>query len=428
MSAGEPNMIRITFRRAFDRHGNRLRGQFAAILGEQQLCISSNPFQAAASVLINAGYDPDLPIAGRPAEANFDAMTSTIGEAAKWTIEESGTVSPLFKAGRGCEYSHPPPPVDEFETSSDIDTCTVKITFFPDEAAQSLLTADLTLSQLADRIANQTAASKMELPWLKLAIFGDKRSEKNCLRTNANVVQITGIEVEHDAGEISFDTAIAVMRKARIRSLLYTSPSYVPAIRNAGASWCRCRGTYPPEMRENLSRASMVCSAASSRRKASRCRRRTVTATSITPDHRVEVIDGDFLDLRDDLYAGSIFKDGSRVGDQAANGSSDGGGQQRHRKSRADDDPEPVDRDKIEAALNVISSDCSYEIWLKVAAALHYALGEAGFELFDRWSAKATGNAEDGTPRYTPEKSRERWRGVRTTDGYHYRDDLPSRR
>ena len=38
------------------------------------------------------------------------------------------------------------------------------------------------------------------------------------------------------------------------------------------------------------------------------------------PDHRVEVIDGDFLDLRDDLYAGSIFKDGSRVGDQAAHG------------------------------------------------------------------------------------------------------------
>jgi hypothetical protein len=28
-----------------------------------------------------------------------DTLTSTIGEAAKWTIEKSGTVSPLFKAG-----------------------------------------------------------------------------------------------------------------------------------------------------------------------------------------------------------------------------------------------------------------------------------------------------------------------------------------
>ena len=94
-------MIRITFRRAFDRHGNRLRGRFVAILDDQQLCIlciSSNPFQAAASVLINAGYDPDLPIAGRPAEANFDTLTSTIGEAANWRIEKSSTVLPLFKA------------------------------------------------------------------------------------------------------------------------------------------------------------------------------------------------------------------------------------------------------------------------------------------------------------------------------------------
>ena len=111
------------------------------------------------------------------------------------------------------------------------------------------------------------------------------------------------------------------------------------------------------------------------------------------PDHRVEVVDGDFLDLRDDLYAGSIFKDGSRVGNEAGNAGSNGGDQQQHHRSRADDDPEPVDRDKIEAALEVVSSDCSYAVWLSVAGALHHALGEFGFELFDRWSAKATAKA-----------------------------------
>ena len=101
------------------------------------------------------------------------------------------------------------------------------------------------------------------------------------------------------------------------------------------------------------------------------------------------MIDGQFLDLRDDLYAGSIFKDGSRVGDRA-NANVERRRPQQHR-SRKDDDPEPVDRDKIKAALDVISSDCSYEIWLKIGAALHRALGEAGFEMFDRWSAKAKG-------------------------------------
>jgi hypothetical protein len=85
MSTGNPNMIRITFRRACDRSGNRLRGRFVAIFGEQQVCVSANPFQAAASGLIYAGNA--LALAGRLGEANFDAMSSTIGEAAKWTFE-----------------------------------------------------------------------------------------------------------------------------------------------------------------------------------------------------------------------------------------------------------------------------------------------------------------------------------------------------
>jgi len=102
------------------------------------------------------------------------------------------------------------------------------------------------------------------------------------------------------------------------------------------------------------------------------------------PEHHVEIFDGDFLDLRDDTYAGSIFKDGSRVGDQVA----DGGSRPSRTNSRVNDDPLPVDRDELEAALNVISPNCSYEVWLKIAAALRYALGEAGYERFDRWSAK----------------------------------------
>ena len=141
------------------------------------------------------------------------------------------------------------------------------------------------------------------------------------------------------------------------------------------------------------------------------------------------MIDGKFLDLRDDLYAGSIFKDGSRVGDQGAGHDFNGAGPQ-HR-SHANDDPEPVERSKIEAALDVVSSDCSYKVWLNVAAGLHHELGEHGFELFDRWSAKATGTVvENGKPepRYTPAKSRERWRGARTMHSitiatlFHYAD------
>ena len=295
-------------------------------------------------------------------------------------------------------------PSDEFQTTTDIDTRTVTITFFKDEAAASLYRTVLTLPQLADRIAKQSAASKMELPWLKLAIFGNKRSEKNCLRTNANVVQITGIEAEHDAGEISFDTAIAVMREARVRSLLYTSPSYVPATKERWRILAPLSQNYPPETREKLvaringlfggkiAPESFVLSQA------------YLFGHVDNPDHRVAVVDGDFLDLRDDLYAGSIFKDGSEVGDRAANGSSNVGRQQRRHKPRRDDEPGPVDLDKIKAALDVIDSG-PYETWLHVGAALYRELGEYGFEIFNAWSAKS--------PKYQPGECKEKWRDIR---------------
>ncbi len=82
-------MLHIVFRHATDRFGNRRRGQFAAILDGQQLCISPRPLQAAANVLINAGYDPETPIAARPC-----------GDAASWPIEESGNVVLLSRAQR----------------------------------------------------------------------------------------------------------------------------------------------------------------------------------------------------------------------------------------------------------------------------------------------------------------------------------------
>jgi hypothetical protein len=72
------------------------------------------------------------------------------------------------------------------DSASDIDIRPVSVTFFPNKSAQSQHCSDLTLPQLAARIRLETGPSKLTLPWLKLAVFGDKPSDKNCLRTNAN--------------------------------------------------------------------------------------------------------------------------------------------------------------------------------------------------------------------------------------------------
>ena len=135
---------------------------------------------------------------------------------------------------------------------TDINTHAVMVTFFRNEAAQVMRRLPMTLPQLAGHIEKQTAASKMDLPWLKLEIFGDKRSEKNCLRTNENVELITGIEGEHDAGTTSFDEAIAIIRKIGIRALLYTSPSHVAVTHERWRILIPLSKNYPPGTREKF--------------------------------------------------------------------------------------------------------------------------------------------------------------------------------
>ena len=146
-------------------------------------------------------------------------------------------------------------PEDEPDLNSDIDTSKITVTFIEDETGQEMRRVDMTLLQLAEHIRFQTATSKMALPWLKFALFGNKRSEKNSLRTNENVLQITGIEVEYDAGEIAFGTALATVLNARLRCILYTSPSYVPGAKERWRILLPLSVNYPPEMRERAGRA-----------------------------------------------------------------------------------------------------------------------------------------------------------------------------
>jgi len=138
------------------------------------------------------------------------------------------------------------------KAASDIDTRTVTVTFFKNKAAAILRLEDVTLRQLADRIASQTAADKARLPLLKLARFGTKRTDRNCLRHDANVIEFGGVEAEHDAGTISSEAALETIRKAGIRALLYTSPSYVPEERERWRILLPLSKNYPPEKRADF--------------------------------------------------------------------------------------------------------------------------------------------------------------------------------
>src|SRR5262249_61146385 len=110
-----------------------------------------------------------------------------------------------------------------------VDTSTAHkflVTLFADKGAKTLATREVTLAELGDLAVNTTADSKDRLPLLKLARVGDRRTEKGSLRHDANVESATGVEMDYDGEVVSFEEALAVIKRARLRALLYTSPSH----------------------------------------------------------------------------------------------------------------------------------------------------------------------------------------------------------
>jgi hypothetical protein len=62
-------------------------GIYAATRDGQLLCKSRQPFFDAARALLALGADPETPLQARHAGSATVAMQSSVGEAAKWTIE-----------------------------------------------------------------------------------------------------------------------------------------------------------------------------------------------------------------------------------------------------------------------------------------------------------------------------------------------------
>lgn len=71
--------------------------------------------------------------------------------------------------------------------------------------------------------------TKAACPLLKLGAFGDQLSKKGSLRHDANLLFISGVEGDHDAGVISPQDAAALMRQAGVAGIIYTTPSHTAA-------------------------------------------------------------------------------------------------------------------------------------------------------------------------------------------------------
>lgn len=107
------------------------------------------------------------------------------------------------------------------------------------------------LRTLCEGIGGKTGARKEELPLIKLATFGDKRTLRGSLRWDGNVQLVYGVEGDYDGEVMSFDDAVAAARTAGVAAVLYTTPSHSPE-KPRWRVLCPFSGEVPPAGRSPM--------------------------------------------------------------------------------------------------------------------------------------------------------------------------------
>lgn len=190
----------------------------------------------------------------------------------------------------------------------------VAVTIFASASATRKAEEQTTLSALADRIRATQAPTKSQLPWLKLARFGDQRTDKHSLRHDANVEVITGIEVDYDGGVVTVDQAEELLLKSGVLSLLYTSPSHT----EGAPRWrvlCPTSVELPPARRNNLmGRLNGVLRGAASSESWTLSQSYFFGRIGNNPAHDVRLVPGSPIDLLDELDQGWWGKAETKAG------------------------------------------------------------------------------------------------------------------
>jgi len=108
----------------------------------------------------------------------------------------------------------------------------MRVTIFPDVRATSAESLDVSWDDFADRcmVGNVPVyPSKQACPLIKLATIGDARTDAGCLRSEANIPSVSGVECDYDAGVMQPEEARDLLTMHGIQSLIYTSPSHTSA-------------------------------------------------------------------------------------------------------------------------------------------------------------------------------------------------------
>ncbi len=268
------------------------------------------------------------------------------------------------------------------------DVKVISITFFRNKSAAKLTARDMSLEELRELILGTNADVKDDLPLLKLATFGDKRSDKGSLRQDANVVSISGIEADYDEEETPFEEATKIVEAAGLSALLYTSPSHT----EEKPRWrvlCPTSHDLPPMERAKLvARVNGLFGGVFAPESFTLSQSYYYGSVNNNAEHCAVIVDGDRIDLRDDLDNGAI---GNVLNPEHIP----------NEKLVADDVEE------LKAAVDAIPNNFNdYYSWKNLGMAIYSATEGDGFEIFDHFSRRWIGG------KYNEAHTRKAWKQI----------------
>jgi hypothetical protein len=105
----------------------------------------------------------------------------------------------------------------------------IEFTMFPDITGRAGKFIQTTFGRFVDRLATLPRQPvKARSPLITFAVFGDRRTDRGSLRTDRNVLAVTGASGDYDAGHVSPREAVERLERHGLRCVVATTWSHEP--------------------------------------------------------------------------------------------------------------------------------------------------------------------------------------------------------
>jgi hypothetical protein len=197
--------------------------------------------------------------------------------------------------------------ITEVQLSPATALAAIRFTRFADVSGAHAKQFETSFEQFADDLCHRpkTFPSKQACPLLKLATFGSTRTDKGSLRHDANVLSVTGVEGDHDAGSMTLEEAALLLELAGVQAVLYTSASHTKELPRWRVLAFFSRERTPHERNKFAARLNGILRGALAPESFSLSQSFYFGRVE-GAEYEAARIDGDSIDTRDELDAGAI--------------------------------------------------------------------------------------------------------------------------